>query len=136
MQIRLSNMRSNLRSARRHRTVNVIVPRVGSQVRVQTKFGLRVGTVVPNEKWDKADTFCMTGDEHIRIRNIALPNVVTLEYITGAPVSNAVRAFRIKSKSSGSEYIVTVTGKKVECNCPGFQFRHKCKHSDAVRSKL
>lgn len=116
--------------------MNVTVPRIGSHVRVQTKFGLRVGTVVPNFKWDKADTFCMTGDEHIAIRNIALPNVVTLEYISGAPVSNAVRAFRIKSKSSGNEYIVTATGDKVECNCVGFQFRHKCKHSDAIKAKL
>jgi hypothetical protein len=116
--------------------VNITVPAVGSQIRVQTKFGLREGTVVPNEKWDKADTFCMTGDEHIRIRNIALPNVVTLEYISGASNSYAVRAFRVKSKSSGNVYIVTATGKKVECNCPGFQFRHKCKHSDAIRSKL
>jgi len=116
--------------------VNVTVPRIGSHVRVQTKFGLRVGTVVPNFKWDKADTFCMTGDEHIAIRNIALPNVVTIEYISGSPVSNAVRAFRIKSKSSGNEYIVTATGDKVECNCVGFQFRHKCKHSDAIKAKL
>lgn len=105
-------------------------------MRVQTKWGLRVGTVVPNEKWEKADTFCMTGDEHIRIRNIAIANVLSIEYIKGAPVANTVRAFRIKSKSSGGEYIVTVIGKKVECNCPGFQFRHKCKHSDAVRNKL
>jgi hypothetical protein len=116
--------------------MNVTVPAVGSQVRVQTKFGLRVGTVVPNFPWDKGDTFCMTGDEHIAIRNIALPNVVTIEYITGAPVSNAVRAFRVKSKTSGNEYIVTVVGKKVECNCQGFMWRHKCKHSDAIKAKL
>lgn len=116
--------------------MNVTVPAVGSQIRVQTKFGTRFGTVVPSEKWDKADTFCMTGDEHIRIRNIALVNVVTLEYVTGAPVNNAVRAFRIKSKSSGNEYTVTVTGSKVECNCVGFQFRHKCKHATAVQEKI
>jgi len=116
--------------------VNVTVPAIGSQIRVQTKFGTRFGTVVPNFTWDKADTFCMTGDEHIAIRNIALANVVTLEYVTGAPVSNAVRAFRIKSKTSGGEYIVTVTGKKVECNCVGFQFRHKCKHATAVQEKI
>lgn len=116
--------------------MNVTVPAIGSQVRVQTKFGTRVGTVVPNERWDKPDTFCMTGDEHIRIRNIALVNVVTLEYVTGAPVQNAVRVFNIKSKSSGKNYIVTVTGKKVECDCVGFQFRHKCKHATAVQEKI
>lgn len=116
--------------------MNVTVPRIGSTIRVQTKFGLREGVVVPNQKWDKADTFCMTGDQYIAIRNIALANVVTIEYINGSPVSNAVRAFRIKSKTSGNEYIVTATGDKVECNCTGFQYRHKCKHSDAIKAKL
>lgn len=116
--------------------MNVTVPRIGSTIRVQTKFGLREGVVVPNQKWDKADTFCMTGDQYIAIRNIALANVVTIEYINGSTVSNAVRAFRIKSKTSGNEYIVTATGDKVECNCTGFQYRHKCKHSDAIKAKL
>lgn len=112
------------------------VPAIGAQVRVQTKWGLRVGTVVPNERWDKADTFCMTGDQYIAVRNIALPHVLTIEYITGKPVHNAVRAFRVKSKTSGNEYTVTVVGKTVECNCQGFMYRHKCKHSDAIRSKI
>jgi hypothetical protein len=116
--------------------MNITVPTIGSQIRVQTKFGTRIGTVVPNEKWEKADTFCMTGDEHIRIRNIALINVVRLEYVTGAPTQNSVRAFRVKSKTSGGEYTVTVTGDKVECNCVGFQFRHKCKHATAIQEKL
>jgi hypothetical protein len=116
--------------------VNITVPAVGSQIRVQTKFGLREGTVVPNEKWDKADTFCMTGDQYIPVRHIALAYVISLEYITGAPIRNAVRAFRVKSTDGKREYIVTVTGDKFDCNCVGFTYHHKCKHVEGVRRKI
>ena len=114
----------------------IAAPRVGSHVRVQTKSGLRIGTVVPNEKWDGADTFCMTGDQHIAVRNIALCNVVTIEYNKGAPSKDAVRAFRVKSTDGKREYIVTLSGNKVSCNCTGFTYHHKCKHADAVRRKV
>lgn len=114
----------------------IAAPSVGSFVRVQTKFGLREGTVVPNEKWEKSDTFCMTGDEHIRVRNIALANVVTIEYIKGAPLRDAVRAFRVKSSDKKREYIVTVRGDKFDCNCVGFTYHHKCKHVEGVRRKI
>ena len=114
----------------------IAAPRVGSLVRVLTKFGMREGTVVPNERWEKADTFCMTGDEHIRVRNIALANVVTIEYIKGAPSQNAVRVFRVKSTDKKREYVVTVRDGKVDCNCTGFTYHHKCKHAEAVKRKL
>lgn len=114
----------------------IAAPAVGSQIRVQTKFGLRVGTVVPNEKWDKVDTFCMTGDEHIRIRNIALPNVLSIEYIRGGAVKDTVRAFRVKSTDGKREYIVTVRGDKYDCQCTGFTYHHKCKHVDGVKRKI
>lgn len=116
--------------------MNVTVPSVGSQIRVQTKWGLRVGTVVPNETWEKADTFCMTGDEHIRVRNIALANVLSIEYVRGAPSKDDVRAFRVKSSDGKRIYIVTVRGNKFDCNCTGFTYHHKCKHVDGVKRKI
>lgn len=114
----------------------VIAPRVGSQIRVITKFGDHVGTVVPNEKWDKADTFCMTGDQYIRVRNIGLQYVRSIEYIKGAPSKDAIRAFRVKSSDGKREYIVTVRGNKFDCNCVGFTYHHKCKHVDGVKRKI
>lgn len=116
--------------------MNITAPSVGSHVRVTTKWGVRVGTVVPNEKWEGADTFCMTGDNHIRVRNIALQNTLSIEYIKGAPSKDSVRAFRVMSSDKKREYIVTVRGNNVDCNCTGFTYHHKCKHSDAVRNKL
>jgi len=114
----------------------IAAPKIGSLVRVQTKFGLREGTVVPNERWEKSDTFCMTGDEHIRVRNIALVNVITIEYLKGAPSQDAVRAFRVKSSDGKRTYIVTVRGNKFDCNCVGFTYHHKCKHIEGVRRKI
>ena len=121
----------------------IAAPRVGSQIRVLTVFGQRQdppyvyeGTVVPNEKWEKSDTFCMTGDQYIRVRNIALRHVINIEYMKGAPLKSEVRAFRVKSSDKKREYIVTVRGNKVDCNCTGFMYHHKCKHSEAVKRKL
>ena len=41
-----------------------------------------------------------------------------------------VKTFQVE----GRPYVISVTGKRVTCSCPGFQFRHKCKHVNAFRS--
>lgn len=114
----------------------IAAPSVGSQIRVQTKFGLREGTVVPNERWEKSDTFCMTGDQYIAVRNIALRNVVNIEYVRGNAIKDTVRAFRVKSTDGKRDYTVVVRGNKFDCNCTGFTYHHKCKHVDGVKRKI
>lgn len=114
----------------------IAAPKVGAVVRVQTKWGLREGTVVPNERWEGPDTFCMTGDQHIAVRNIALRNVINIEYVRGAPTQDNVRAFRVKSTDGKREYTVVVRGNKFRCNCTGFTYHHKCKHVDGVKRKI
>ena len=111
-------------------------PRVGSLIRVTTKWGTYQGTVVPNEKWEKPDTFCMTGDYHIAVRNIALRNTINIEYLKGAPTQETVRAFRVKSTDGKRNYTVIVRGNKVSCNCTGFTYHQKCKHAEAVKRKI
>lgn len=111
-------------------------PRVGSFIRVRTKWGEYEGTVVPNERWEKPDTFCMTGDQHIAVRNIALRYVAGIEYVRGAPEKAAVRAFRVKSSDGKREYTVVVRGNKFQCNCTGFTYHHKCKHVEGVKRKI
>jgi hypothetical protein len=32
--------------------------------------------------------------------------------------------------SNGKKYYITKSGNKYLCTCPGFTFRHKCKHTD------
>jgi len=44
---------------------------------------------------------------------------------------------RIKfTGSKGNTYVVTVQDGDARCNCPGFTFRGKCKHSDEIRGKI
>jgi len=128
----------------------VNIPKVGDVVRVTTRHRnyyiytykeqpfveyTYEGTVLPPMKGDKVDTFNMTGDERMRQRNIAMGNVVKLEYVRGKGTAAQVRAFRVKSTDKKKVYLVTLIGNKVECNCTGFTYRHKCKHADAVKRK-
>lgn len=36
--------------------------------------------------------------------------------------------------SSGKKYFITGTSGRYSCSCPGFQFRHKCKHVEEMSS--
>ncbi len=46
-----------------------------------------------------------------------------------------IKTWKVKS-SSGSTYTVQqINGDRYTCNCPGFKFRRKCKHTEQVRSK-
>lgn len=125
------------------------VPTVGSLVRVTTRYRnhyyldaatkpwkdtTHEGVVVPNEKWEKPNTFCITGNDKIRVRNIAFSNVVRIEVIKGKLVKPDIRAFKVKSNDK--TYVVTKNGKTLSCTCTGFHYRHKCKHVDAVAKKV
>jgi hypothetical protein len=130
---------------------NIQLPRVGANVRVTVRgrnhyyltvekqpfvYRTYVGTVTPLEKYDPPNTFCMTGDQFIRSRNIHMNNVVNIEYISGEPNTDKVRVFKVKSKDTNREYTVTVSGATFDCNCTGFHYRHKCKHVDGVKRKI
>lgn len=71
--------------------------------------------------------------KHIGLEKIAksLPSFKKEEYTK----PKNVRAFKVKSNDK--EYIVEVfANNKLSCNCVGFGYRGKCKHSDAVKAKL
>lgn len=44
-------------------------------------------------------------------------------------VSEPVVLGRFQSKSSKAEYVVVKHGQRLTCNCPGFVFRRRCKHT-------
>jgi len=74
----------------------------------------------------------------VKVKNI---NLAKLSKSLLAPVKEefkkpkSVRAFKVKSNDR--EYLVEVfAGNKLSCNCVGFGYRGKCKHSDAVKAKL
>jgi uncharacterized Zn finger protein len=114
------------------------IPNVGALIRVQTRFGTHTGTVVPNERWDPPNSFCMTGDEHISVRNIMFHNVVQMDVLKGEARRMAqgtgVRAFRVQHKKN--VYTVTLNNMKYSCTCVGFQFHKNCKHIKAVSARI
>jgi hypothetical protein len=50
------------------------------------------------------------------------------------PKANNVTSFAVKS-DSGKEYIVENVSGKWVCNCIGFSYRNKCKHSEKVKNE-
>lgn len=96
-----------------------------------------VGTVLPNESWQKSTTFSLTGDEHIRQRVIDISDVADIKYYEGSAgikFSSDIRSFVVKSKNN--KYLVTLRNKKFDCSCIGFQYHKNCKHIKAVAKKI
>jgi hypothetical protein len=118
---------------------------IGSSVAITTKFKSNLlgqdfdidtyeGTVVPNPKWLDTDYVS------VRTGNPEYPvSYIHKRFIVGHVFSakrSAQRIFQVKSKSSGKTYSVVSADGQVSCDCVGFQFRAKCKHSDKVKSVL
>lgn len=134
------------------RQMIMTLPTVGSVVRVKTRHQntyeldwqtipfvekIYEGTVVVSDKWNSANTFNLTGDDKIPVRNIAMENVVSIDYISGkAAKPQVVRKFHVKSSNGKKEYVVEVVGDEIRCSCPGHLYHGKCKHADAVREKI
>ena len=125
------------------------MPRVGSLVRVTTKFknhvlyrtgeytlNTYVGTVGSTHKLLAPNSFVLSTPDtpYFPKREINLSNVVTLDYLDGTcaeQVESNDQTWIVKG-SKGNSYTVTRIGNKLNCTCTGFQFRRKCKHLDVV----
>lgn len=98
------------------------------------KFVTFKGRIVPNHKWLNEDYICVyTGEPNHPI------SVIHKRLIVGHAFSEArtnERLFQVKSKSSGKTYNVFSRDGSITCDCVGFQFRHRCKHSDKIRQVI
>jgi hypothetical protein len=129
------------------------IPEVGSVVKVVTRypnsyyysdakyeFNTHQGRVVKADSWLQADEFVVdTGNSKYPKSVIRVRNIHSISYISGGPRHvrpNETRQFKITSKSSNKQYTVSVSGLRANCDCPGFQFRRNCKHTDAVLKKI
>lgn len=56
-------------------------------------------------------------------------------YFTKTEEVKAKDAIIVKG-SNGKEYQVTKVGNQYTCSCPGFMFRHRCKHVEEIKEKL
>lgn len=91
------------------------------------------GKVIKSPKWVPADCFCMeTDNPNFPLSVIDMKYVVDIKMITGE--SNSIRKFSVKG--SKGEHIVTLSGKRLSCDCIGFKYHAKCKHVTAVEKKL
>lgn len=88
------------------------------------------GNEVKCGKWeDPSETLCLTtGIDYFPVRSIQRKNVFSIDgtSVIQTPVKKDVVTKVVKG-SKGNEYVVTLGAKK-SCTCPGFTFRHSCKH--------
>lgn len=125
----------------------ISIPKVGSQVLVTTKhknvilggdpykYNQYRGTVIESAKWMNSYEFMLATNDPMRPKAIINASFVSgVEYLkgSGSVVNSSTRTFKVSSKSSGKDYIVTSSAGKIQCTCTGFEYRKYCKHSQAV----
>lgn len=75
------------------------------------------------------DELCLTtGIQEWPVRVIQRKNIVSID---GKAVKKATATVvtKVIKGSKGNEYVVTNSKGSYTCTCPGFQFRHSCKHT-------
>lgn len=55
------------------------------------------------------------------------------EIYFGKKVETIAKNAIIVQGSNGKEYHITKSGNTYSCTCPGFMFRHKCKHVEGLK---
>jgi hypothetical protein len=90
------------------------------------------GTVGRNDSRAPEGSFVLLSNDPIMpIRVIALRNVIKLKYKDGTAIQKkeqVTKIWQVKG-SKGQYYTITKDGGKINCSCPGFQFRKTCKHT-------
>ena len=67
----------------------------------------------------------------IKVKHEALDAYGATIVLAPPPVANNINIFMVKS-DSGKEYTVEKINGKYSCNCIGFAYRGKCKHSEQI----
>jgi hypothetical protein len=96
------------------------------------------GAVYPRQKWQGPQTLNLTtGDANWPWRELQDAQIITVRAgeQTLEPLRKEVSKDRVweVSGSKGNTYTVTEVAGKRTCTCPGFQFRHSCKHTLEVK---
>lgn len=132
--------------------------RVGETVRIEMRYHspllpalfdsipttqVFVGEVLPREDYDPLDSLRMTSDDPmVSLRVVAMRNILSWNGATFVYTSHEAVKERMPEKikvsgSNGAEYTITIqpNGAKT-CTCPGYGFRARCKHVDAINDRL
>ncbi len=86
-------------------------------------------------KWASPDELALTtGDPEFPFRIIQRRKIISIDGVAVKKAETKV-VTRVIKGSKGNEYVVTGSNGKWHCTCPGFQFRHSCKHTaEAVQA--
>lgn len=71
------------------------------------------------------------GRKFVELKKKAEPDSV---YFTKSEAFTPKQAIEVEG-SNGKKYYVTKVGAKYMCTCPGFSFRHTCKHTTEIKEK-
>ncbi len=87
-------------------------------------------------KWVGADELALTtGNPEFPFRVIRRDRIVAIDGSEVTAVPKAQVITRVVQGSKGNEYVVTNQGGKWSCTCPGFTFRHSCKHTVQIQEE-
>jgi len=107
------------------------------------EFNEYEGEVIPNPRWVKDDSFCLTtGDPQFPFRVIVKEQIM---HGWQLPESQGVKAgelnviaagvnvgrsslTKVVDGSNGKKYVLTKNGNRWSCNCTGFSYRKTCSH--------
>ena len=73
---------------------------------------------------------------------VPIPDHVTFdnlkEYVIYETVEEQkpIKKFLVSSSAGKTKYTIEVWENKITCNCSGYRWRNKCKHTDAVKKSL
>lgn len=88
------------------------------------------GTVIKSDRWVPADCFSINTDNRVAI--IPTKRIVGMKVISGS-VESSIRKFKVRGSK---EYTVTLSQNRFTCECVGFKYYSKCKHTEAVKKAL
>jgi hypothetical protein len=82
-------------------------------------------------KFKQPISFYGKGRKFIELKTKGEPDSV---YFTKSEAFAPKQAIEVEG-SNGKKYYVTKVGAKYMCTCPGFTFRHTCKHTNEIKEK-
>jgi hypothetical protein len=70
----------------------------------------------------------------VKVKHKALDEYAKTVVLSPEPVANNINIFLVES-DSGKKYTVEKISGKYSCNCIGFAYRGKCKHSEKIKKE-
>lgn len=100
---------------------------------ITNEFNVYSGKVI-YQKWFKPNEVGLTtGTPEFPFRVLQKENIVEVNDLpVDYNVSRNDRIEKIVKGSKGNTYTVVKEGNRITCSCPGFTFRHQCKHMTEV----